>query len=719
MDITLFIARFLYRIRYQMILGGLLVTALVAYFTQFLPKTYTVTTSIYTGIAYNSTLDDDRPNTVVLNNMFDNLINLTKAKGTLENVSTSLFAMNMIHGNPNEDNMYITAAHFNELQKIVPEEVSRLIDKNSLDKTIENLDAYKKEEPRNFLYELFNGGHPHYSYASLSKTSVKRLDNSDLVEVSYQANDPGIAQNTVKLIHNELVLTYNGIRYRTVNDIIKHYEEELVKKQAVLNALENDLTDYNVEQGVINYQEQTKALSNSYSEFNNRYEAVTKEYESSSELMKQLESQIETRTKLFRANTDFITTLNDLSTINGKITEIETFNTADSNEAVNKELEDYKNQLKAAERKISEITDQMDEYKYSKEGIAIDNVVNKWLDELLVNIRTKAELDVMNARRDEFMDQYRLFSPIGTQLSRREREIKVTEQAYLEIFHSLNVAKLKQKNLQLTSANLNTISPPTFPLSSDGNKRWLFVIASFFGSIIFIIGCNLVIELLDRTLRDAERTRRLTKLPVLGAFTGNIQLKYRGYIKACNRISATYICNRLNSYFKPGKTIYINVLSIEDREGKSFVSSYLLEHWEEQGLKVKYVDAGKDASLQKQYLQAFSFEHILHDVDGDENIVLIEHPAIYRNSIPVALLQKADVNILIANAQRVWKTSDDEFISYLKDMVGDAPLFIYLNNAMRETVEDFTGQLPPESSVRTITNRIIYMGLTARETYVK
>ncbi len=719
MDITLFIARFIYRIRYQMILGGVFVTALVAYFTQFLPKTYTVTTSIYTGIAYNSTLDDDKPNTVVLNNIFDNLINLTKAKGTLETVSTHLFALNMIHGNPNEDNMYITATHFNELQKIVPEEVSRLIDHDSFDKTIDNLNAYKKEEPKNFLYELFNGKHSHYSYESLRKTSVNRLDNSDLVEVSYQANDPGIAQNTVKLIHNELVVTYDGIRYRTVNDIIKHYEEELVKQQASLNVLENDLTQYNVEQGVINYAEQTKALSAAYTNFNDRYEDVLKEYESSTELVKKLESQIETRTKLFRANTNFITTLNELSTINGRITEIEAFNTTGTDEKVNKELEDYKNQLKAAERKISTITDEMDEYKYSKEGIAIDDVVSKWLEELLQNTRAKAELDVMNARRDDFMDQYKMFSPVGTQLSRREREIKVTEQAYLEVFHSLNVAKLKQKNLQLTSANLNTISPPTFPLTSDSNKRLLFVIASFFGSVIFIIGCNLVIELLDRTLRDAERTRRLTKMPVLGAFTGNIQLKYRGYIKACNRISATYICNRLNSYLKPGKTIYINVLSIESREGKSFVSSYLLEQWEEQGLKVKYVNIHEDATLRKQYLQASAFDSILSDVDGDENIVLIEHPAIYRNSIPVSLLQKADINILIANAQRVWKTSDDEFIKYLKDMVNGTPLFIYLNNAMRETVEDFTGQLPPETSVRTVANRIIYMGLTARETHVK
>ena len=46
MDITVYISRFLYRIRYQLLFGSMLVTLLVAYFTQFLPKTYTVSTSI-------------------------------------------------------------------------------------------------------------------------------------------------------------------------------------------------------------------------------------------------------------------------------------------------------------------------------------------------------------------------------------------------------------------------------------------------------------------------------------------------------------------------------------------------------------------------------------------------------------------------------------------------------------------------------------------------
>lgn len=138
MNVPLYIVRFLHRIRYQMIFGSLIVTALVAYFSQFIQKKYTVNTSIYTGIASTSGLEEDnRLNFFELNSTFDNLINLTKAKGTLEKVSIHLFAINMINGDSEKDNLYITAKNYKALTKIVPAEVIKLIDKKSLTKTVE------------------------------------------------------------------------------------------------------------------------------------------------------------------------------------------------------------------------------------------------------------------------------------------------------------------------------------------------------------------------------------------------------------------------------------------------------------------------------------------------------------------------------------------------------------------------------------------------------
>lgn len=718
MNLPLYIVRFLHRIRYQMLFGSLIVTALVFYFSQFIQKKYTVTTSIYTGIASTSGLEEDNKLSFFeLNSTFDNLINLTKAKGTLEKVSIRLFALNMINGDPEKDNLYITARNYKELLKIVPEEVLKLIDKSSLNNTVENLYKYKKEEPGNFLFGLFNWNHPHYSYNALKAVLVKRINSSDLIEISFNSADPGITMNTVKLITEELIQSYDGIRYKSANDVVEYYEKELTVLRSKLDKMENSLTDYNIENKVINYSEQTKAIAIAYTSYEDRYEAALREYESSLRLIAQLEGQMDTRSKLFLTNTEFIKALDQVSTINGKITEIETFsptNVLDNNT----ELQGYKKNMDETEKEIEKLSNEINEYKYSKEGVAIESMVDRWLNEKIRNTKAKAELDILDKRKKEFAEQYKTYSPIGTQINRKEREIRITEESYLEVLHGLNLAKLKQKNIQLTSATLNVITPATFPLISDGSKRGILSFGAFIGSLIFIIGCNLVIELLDRTLRDAERTQRLTNTPVLGAFTGNMQLRFRGYRKACNRISANYTCNKLNDKLESGKTMIVNLLSIESKEGKTFIGNYMKEEWEEQGITVEYLIAGKDFDIDASYLLTNGFDRFLND-SSKPHILLIEYPAIIKGNLPSSLISQASYNIIITNACRVWKNSDEVFLNNLKERSGSVPLYIYLNNATREAVEDFTGLLPPYSSMRSLSNRLLYLGLTTRNTAVK
>lgn len=549
MDITLYISRFIYRIRHQLVFGTLIITALVAYFSQFLEKKYTVTTSIYTGITSNTGLNDEtRPDWQAVNNTYDNLVNLTKSRGTLENVSLKLLALNLMHGDPEIDNLYITANNYKKLIASVPEEILHLVDTASLDKTVNLFKEYKYSDSRNYLHELFNGSSAFYSYNALSSIIIRRQGNSDLIEIAYTSTDPGITWNTVKLVSEELKYSYNNLRYQTANDIVKYYEEELKKLRVQLNKQENELTDYNVKNSVINYIEQTKAIAHSFADFENRYEETRRNYESSSSIIKNLEQYMDIRTKLVKSNEEFINTLAEVSRISGKITEIETF-TSDEMLSKDQELVKYREELRDAEKKIGLITNNINSYKESKEGLAIEGLVQEWLNQTLIQAKAQADLKVLNERKNDFADQYKNYSPIGTRINQQEREIHVTEQSYLEVLHALNMAKMKQKNLQLTSSNLNTISDASYPLFSDKGKRFLLVVAAFIGSIIFIIGLNLVIELLDRTLRDAERARRLTGMNILGAFTGrNSQLKYRGFVKTCNRISAAYACNRLTPF---------------------------------------------------------------------------------------------------------------------------------------------------------------------------
>ena len=719
MDITLYISRFIYRIRHQLVFGTLIITALVAYFSQFLEKKYTVTTSIYTGITSNTGLDDEtRPDWQAVNNTYDNLVNLTKSRGTLENVSLKLLALNLMHGDPEIDNLYITANKYKKLIASVPEEILLLVDTTSLDKTVNLFKEYKYSDSRNYLHELFNGSSAFYSYNALSSIIIRRQGNSDLIEIAYTSTDPGITWNTVKLVSEELKYSYNNLRYQTANDIVKYYEEELKKLRVQLNKQENELTDYNVKNSVINYIEQTKAIAHSFADFENRYEETRRNYESSSSIIKNLEQYMDIRTKLVKSNEEFINTLAEVSRISGKITEIETF-TSDEMLSKDQELVKYREELRDAEKKIGLITNNINSYKESKEGLAIEGLVQEWLNQTLIQAKAQADLKVLNERKNDFADQYKNYSPIGTRINQQEREIHVTEQSYLEVLHALNMAKMKQKNLQLTSSNLNTISDASYPLFSDKGKRFLLVVAAFIGSIIFIIGLNLVIELLDRTLRDAERARRLTGMNILGAFTGrNSQLKYRGFVKTCNRISAAYACNRLTPYIKKGDTLCINILSLEEKEGKTFISRYFQESWEELGFNVKYLRVGQDIPIDASLFMA---EHIDKHIqlESRPDILIVEYPSIQQYGVPSHLLGSSQVNLLVANACRVWKNSDTELVKYLRDITEGTALYLYLNNATREAVEDFTGQLPPQTSMRSFANRMMYMGLTATNTAVK
>ena len=115
MNIVQFLASFFYRIRYWLLWGSLLVTALVIYFTQFLPYSYTVNSSLYAGVTNSTNLDGSQ--LININSTFDNIINIGKSKNTLAKVSVRLLATSLVYGDEWKDNMYIQAKHYSSSSK--------------------------------------------------------------------------------------------------------------------------------------------------------------------------------------------------------------------------------------------------------------------------------------------------------------------------------------------------------------------------------------------------------------------------------------------------------------------------------------------------------------------------------------------------------------------------------------------------------------------------
>ncbi len=719
MDIVQFISQFFYRIRYWLLWGSLIVTALVIYFTQFLPFKYTVNSSIYAGVTNSINIDGSK--LVNINSTFDNLINTAKSKSTLEKVSVRLLATSFVYGEEWKDNMYIQAKHYRQLIQITPKEVLALVDRSSLDKTIQNFTEYRKEHSNNFIYAMYSRPRAFYSYEALNTIIVKRLGVSDIIELSYTSSDPGITQNTLKILEDELIKAYEILRFSATNNVIAYFEEQVRLAKQKLTEEENDLMHYNVEKQVINYDEQTKALATTKYEVDDREEAAKRTYESALALRQMLEDKMDIRAKIIRTNTNLLKELEKVSSLNQSIMEQEIFTTEKSQNSSGL-LSKEKQALKNAEDKISSLSDNLNEYGFSKEGVGIQNMVDEWLLACINEAKAKAELRVLENRKGDIISQYQTFSPVGTQVKRKERAIGIAEDTYREQLRGLSEARLRLQNIKMSTANLQIIAPSEFPLTDNGRKRLVFVLAAFVGSLIFIIGYFLIIELLDRTLRDAERSKRLTGLPVLAAFNGISNLKYRGFLKACNRLAAAYCCRQLNNYLQSNRPTIINLLSMESREGKSFLSQYFVNYWETEGIRVRKVEYNVDFETNnKQYVQAQELSEFwqLNDAEQIPDIILIEYPAISTASIPLPVLQKSDFNLLIANACRLWGKDDDARLKSLKEGLGNTPLFLYLNNADREVVESFTGELPPQTPLHSLVSRLAQLGLTAKKAAVK
>ena len=604
---------------------------------------------------------------------------------------------------------------------MTPKEVLTLIDRNDVEKTLANLTSYRKESSSNFIYAMFNRPVAFYSAMALDEINIKRAGNSDILNIIYTSADPGITQKTVSILIDELIKSYEILRFKSTNDVIAYFEKQVRLTKEALSREEDDLMNYNISERVINYPEETKALANTRYSMEDRLEEVERIYEGASALRNMLEDRMDIRAQIIRNNTNLLNELNKVSTLNQSIMEREIF-TSDKKQQEDGKLQKEREALKKAEDQISHISDNLNEFNFSKEGVGIQSMVEEWLLACVNEAKAKAELQVLSKRREDIFSQYVHMSPIGTQVNRKQRAIGIAEDNYRTQLKGLADANLRLKNIEMSTSNLQMVAPPDFPLTDNGRKRILYILIAFIGSIVFITTYFLLIEILDRTLRDPLRSKRLSGLPVIAAFNGVNNLKYRGFLKACNRIAAAYCCRKLDKYMKPGQPAVISLLSINPGEGKSFLAKYFIEHWKSEGVRVRLVQHSIDfESDSKNYVQAEQISDFwkLNEAEQIPDIILVEYPAIQESSVPLSVLQKSDAVLLIANARRLWRNSDNTTLYPIKECLENVPFSLYLNNSDRDVVESFTGELPPKMPIHSFFSRLAQLGLTSQKAAVK
>lgn len=721
MDLFRYFVRFLYKIRWYLAILPMIALIVAWFLTRNMERIYDTNTTIYTGMITGYNLEGSGS---VGGNSQANIINLMliiTTDNTIHEVSLRLFGRCMMYGNPNKDNNYISAEHFRQLNATVPAEVKALINHNSEAQTYANLKAYEKPSQDNFLFGLLNY-HPYFGINNItSRLKVLQLNESDIIDIGYSANDAGVAYNTLDILNDVFARQYQQIRFGETNNVIRFFEKEVARLYKILTAAEDDLIRYNISKRIINYGEQTKQLTVLEAQQQNFRNDQLMNYTTSKALMDYLERQLGNRAQVIRSNKEFTNQVRDISRIQSRISNLRLMSSesgAQNNES-QEELAKAQRDLQKATGRVTQLTKDIEASTYSTEtGVRANDMLSRWLEQLLLLEKTKAEMTATDIMKNNLDRQYLFYAPIGATLDRKDRHIGFIEGNYMEMLKALNAARLRQRNLQMSTATLRVLNPPMFPLNAQPTNRLMILLGAFFLTFALTTLWFLIIELLDRTLRDRMRSERITKIPVMGCFPKESNLRYRRFNKTIADMAMKQLSKALLPHFKEGQQNVLNLISTDSGNGKSYLAQELENYWISIGLQVRRLTYDEDFLAEdSKFILAKDIKDLCPDILPDE-IAIIEYPNLDDNSISPALLNMGTVNLMVTRANRTWKDVDQKALKEVQAMLDDEhkdTLFMYLTEASRYAVEEFVGQLPPYTKFNNFVYRMSQLGLTAIE----
>jgi uncharacterized protein involved in exopolysaccharide biosynthesis len=547
-----------------------------------------------------------------------------------------------------------------------------------------------------------------------------QLKGSDIIDIGYSANDAGVAYNTLDILNEVFARHYQQLRFGETNNVIKFFEREVARLYRILTGAEDDLIRYNVSKRIINYTEQTKQVASLEAQQQNFRNDQLMNYTTAKALLDYLERQLGNRAQVIRSNQEFTRQVRDISRIQSRISNLRLMSSeGGANNESQEELAKAQRDLQRATGRVNQLTKDIEASTFSTEtGVKAQDMLGRWLEQLLLLEKTKAEMTATDIMKNDLDRQYLFYAPIGATLDRKARHIGFIEGNYMEMLRALNTARMRQRNLQMSTATLRVLNPPMFPLNAQPTNRLMVLLGAFLLTFVLTTLYFLVIEMLDRTLRDRMRSERITKVPVMGCFPKESNLRYRRFNKTIADMSLKQLSKALLPNFKEGQQNVLNLISTDSGNGKSYLAQELENYWISIGLQVRRLTYDEDfLSEDSRFILAKDIKDLCPDILPEE-IAIIEYPNLDDYSISPALLNMGTINLMVTRANRTWKDVDQKALNEVMAMLDDEhkkTLYMYLTEASRYAVEEFVGQLPPYTKFNNFVYRMSQLGLTATE----
>jgi uncharacterized protein involved in exopolysaccharide biosynthesis len=464
-----------------LLLIPVMLAGLVTFMTRNPTYKFSSETILFTGIASGSSVDLNKSFSFFANNTaFDNLINVIESRETENEVAVRLLAQHLMLEKP--DPRFISRKSLDDLKRITPPHILNLVVKRPVKKTnrqpvadtinnpadakrlalhppsinpaayeqtVQNLLSYMKKSDTNFVYGLLNFSDPHYSLKAISSTKVVRIGSSDLVKITYESDDPGICQQTLAILTGVCIQNYKNIKENRSDAVVKYFQDQVSQASERLKVAEDKLLNFNQDNNIINYYEQSKAVAIVKEDLDVAYNNKRISLAETDAAIRQIEEKLKAQQLVQLNNGRIIDKRNQLAEVTYRITNAEMVGGKDS--VSGNALAKMKLEAELLKEEIRSSVNALSRSTTSTEGLPVNLLLADWINNVIKFEETKAGLAVLGERIREFQKQYALYAPAGANLKRIEREISVSEQEYLELLHGLNLAKLKMQDAEISS----------------------------------------------------------------------------------------------------------------------------------------------------------------------------------------------------------------------------------------------------------------------------
>ena len=655
----------------------------VYYFTRHEKKVYSSETVIYTGIASGYNLSgNNKADFFATSNAFDNLLSIINSRETKQQVAVELLSAHLFEKKHNP--ALLSWGSYDALMKLIPDSIKQQIVKPTIKETIDAVGTYMLANDENLIYRILNSDNPFYSVNALQNIKSTRISSSDLIKVSYETNDAIICKHTLEILVETFIKKHKLLREGQTDSVIAYFEKQVNNSFKRLDSVEQVFLEFNKQNDIINYNEQTKAVAGEKENLYAQNHNLEMDKQANGSALNKVNENIKGRLYQDLYGPEIVSERAQLSAIYNKIALSEVMNKNNTAVAQRRYLDSLRMISAGLENKLKASLDKLYVDSNTPNGIPTKTVLDEWLKSTLAFEESKARLTVMDKRKKEFADEFKKLAPVGAILKKLERQITVSEQEYLELLHGLSQAKLTQQNNELTS-KLTIIDPPYLPLKANPSKRIIMIVVAFMAGFFLVLAFLLTRSLINKTLQEPERAQKLIGIPIAGIYP--LLKASPGFLAKANLRLVQQLLSQINQNEQPA---VIGITSIQKGEGKSTIASIWEAELKRLGMTVK----------KERWPTG-------NRPTEKEGIVILELPALEEMVISKGILPGLTHVYLVCRANRVWNKMDKELITLFKQ-VSSLPLMPLLNGVNIDFAEDYIGEVTKDrTGIRSIIKRLV------------